>query len=111
MANNFKVKTDTAMPSSAGTPVTLYTVPGATTTVVLGLILCNLDTSQRTASVKLDPDGGDTVFLLKNVPIPTGSSLEVLSGGKIALETGDKIEVDCDVAAKIDATLSIMEIT
>jgi len=111
MANTFKVKTDTAMPSSAGTPVTLYTVPGSTTTVVIGLILCNIDVSQRNASVKLDPASGDTVFLLKNVPIPTGASLEVLSGGKITLETGDKIEVDCDVATKIDATLSIMEIT
>tara|TARA_R100000231_G_scaffold125238_1_gene95569 strand:- start:259 stop:594 length:336 start_codon:yes stop_codon:yes gene_type:complete len=111
MANTFKVKTDTGAPTQAGTPVDLYTVPGSTTTVVLGLILCNLDTSQRTASVKLDPASGDTVFLLKNVPIPTGSSLEVLSGGKIALETGDKIQIDCDVATKIDATLSIMEIT
>tara|TARA_B100000073_G_scaffold73367_1_gene55052 strand:- start:60 stop:395 length:336 start_codon:yes stop_codon:yes gene_type:complete len=111
MANTFKVKTKTEAPSSAGTFVDLYTVPGATTTVVLGLVLCNLDTSQRTVSVKLDPDGGDTVLLLKNVPIPAGSSLEVLSGGKIALETGDLIQIDCDVAAKIDATLSIMEIT
>ena len=51
------------------------------------------------------------VFVLKNVPIPAGSSLEVLSGGKIALETGDKLQIDCDVASKIDATLSIMEIT
>ena len=111
MANTFKVKTDTQTPSSAGTPADLYTVPGSTTTVVLGLILCNIDTSQRTASVKLDPASGDTVFVLKNVPIPAGSSLEVLSGGKIALETGDKLQIDCDVAAKIDATLSIMEIT
>ena len=47
MANTFKIKTNDAMPTSAGTPLTLYTVPGSTTTIVLGLMLCNVDTSQR----------------------------------------------------------------
>ena len=116
MANTFKVKTYDAMPSSAGTPLTLYTVPSSTTTIVLGLILCNVDTSQRTVDVQLVSDTSDTetnatVKLLENVPIPAGSSLEVLSGGKVVLQTTDVLKIDCDVAAKIDATLSIMEIT
>ena len=116
MANTFKVKTNDAMPSSAGTPLTLYTVPSSTTTIVLGVILCNVDTSQRTVDVQLVSDTSDTetnatVKLLENVPIPAGSSLEVLSGGKVVLQTTDVLKIDCDVAAKIDATLSIMEIT
>ena len=116
MANTFKVKTNDAMPSSAGTPLTLYTVPSSTTTIVLGLILCNVHTSQRTVDVQLVSDTSDTetnatVKLLENVPIPAGSSLEVLSGGKVVLQTTDVLKIDCDVAAKIDATLSIMEIT
>ena len=116
MANTFKVKTNDAMPSSAGTPLTLYTVPSSTTTIVLGLILCNVDTSQRTVDVQLVSDTSDTetnatVKLLENVPIPAGSSLEVLSGGKVVLQTTDVLKIDCDVAAQIDATLSIMEIT
>ena len=45
MANTFKVKTNGAMPSSAGTPLTLYTVPSSTTTVVIGLTLCNIHTA------------------------------------------------------------------
>ena len=48
------------MPSSAGTPLTLYTVPSSTTTIVLGLILCNVDTSQRTVDVQLVSDTSDT---------------------------------------------------
>ena len=39
MANTFKVKTNAAMPASAGTALTLYTVPSSTTTVVIGLTL------------------------------------------------------------------------
>ena len=45
MANNFKVVTDAAAPASAGSFDTVYTCPGSTTTVVLGLMLCNIHTS------------------------------------------------------------------
>ena len=60
MANTFKVKTHTAMPDTAGTPLTLYTCPGSTTTIVLGLVVANLDGSTRTASVQLVSDTSDT---------------------------------------------------
>ena len=53
MANTFKVKTNGAMPASAGTPLTLYTCGASNGTVVLGLILCNIDTAQRTVDVQL----------------------------------------------------------
>jgi hypothetical protein len=116
MANTFKLKTNAAMPTTAGTPLTLYTVPASTTTVVLGLMLCNVDSSQRTADVQLvsttsDTETNETVLLVKDIPLPAGSSVELLAGNKVVLQTGDILKIDCDVAAKIDATLSIMEIT
>ena len=52
-----------------------------------------------------------TAFLVKDVNIPAGSSLEILSGGKVILETTDALRIDCSVADKISGTLSIMEIT
>jgi hypothetical protein len=116
MANTFKLKTNAAMPTTAGTPLTLYTVPASTTTVVLGLMLCNVDSSQRTADVQLvsttsDTETNETVLLVKDIPLPAGSSVELLAGNKVVLQTGDILKIDSDVAAKIDATLSIMEIT
>jgi len=119
MANTFKVVTFAAEPNAAGTPYTIYTVPGSTTTVVIGLILTNIHTSQVTTEVELvsTTSGGGraanngTSFLAKDVPIPVGSSLELLSGGKVILETGDLLRVDCSVADKLSGTLSIMEIT
>tara|TARA_R110002126_G_scaffold82856_2_gene202827 strand:+ start:709 stop:1068 length:360 start_codon:yes stop_codon:yes gene_type:complete len=119
MANTFKVVSHDVMPASAGTPEDLYTTPGNTTTVILGLILSNVHTSQVTASVKLvsDTSGGGrtatntTTFLLKNAPVPVGGSLEILSGNKVVLETTDKLQIDCSVADKVSITLSIMEIT
>ena len=84
--------------------------------MVLGLLLCNVDTSQRTVDVKIESDTNDTetnetVFLVKDAPVPAGSTLELLAGNKVVLQATDVMKIDCDVAAKIDATLSIMEIT
>ena len=116
MANTFKVKTNGAMPASSGTPLTLYTCPSATQTIVIGLTLCNIHTTAVTADVQLvsdtsDTETNETVLLIKDVDIPAKSSLEVLSGGKYVLQATDILKVDCSVAGKIDATLSILEIT
>ena len=116
MANTFKIKTNDAMPTSAGTPLTLYTVPSSTTTIVLGLMLCNVDTSQRLVDVHIESNTSDNesnsnVHAIKDAPIPAGSTLEVMAGKKVVLQETDVLKIDCDVAAKIDATLSIMEIT
>ena len=121
MANTFKTVTFAAEPASAGTPYKMYTVAGSTTTVVLGLILTNIHSSAVTVEVELVSDtanrGGannvanGTSFLVKDVSIPVGSSLELLSGGKVVLETTDEIKIDCSVTDKISGSLSIMEIT
>jgi len=115
MANTFKVKTNGAMPASAGTPLTLYTVPNSTTTVVIGLLLCNIHTSTVTVDVQLvsdtsDTETNETVLLAKDVSIPVGSTLELLTGGKVVVQATDVLKIDCSVAGKIDATLSILEI-
>ena len=119
MANTFKVVTFAAEPNSAGSPYTVYTTPGSTTTIILGLVLSNIHTSQITTEVELvsTTSGGGraaqngTSFIVKDAPIPVGSSLELLAGNKVVLETGDLIRVDCSVADKLSGTLSIMEIT
>ena len=119
MANTFRVVTFAAEPNSAGTPYTIYTVPSSTTTVVIGLILSNIHTAQVTTEVELvsTTSGGGraatngTSFLVKDAPIPVGSSVEIMSGNKIVLNADDRITVDCSVADKVSATLSIMEIT
>jgi hypothetical protein len=121
MANTFKVVTFAAEPNSAGTAYKMYTVAGSTTTVVLGLILTNIHSSAVTAEVELVSDTGSrggannvtngTSFLVKDVNIPAGSSLEVLTGGKVVMEATDYLNIDCSVADKLSGTLSIMEIT
>ena len=104
------------MPASSGTPLTLYTCPSSTQTIVIGLTLSNVHTTAVTADVQLvsdtsDTETNETVLIINDVDIPAKSSLEVLSGGKYVLQQTDILIVDCSVAAKIDATLSILEIT
>ena len=121
MANTFKVVTFAAEPASAGTAYKMYTCAGSTTTVVLGLILTNIHSSAITAEVELHSDTSNRAvnnntangisILAKDVNIPAGSSLELLSGGKIVMEATDVLKIDCSVADKLSGTLSIMEIT
>jgi len=122
MANTFKVITHTGMAASAGTPEDLYTVPSSTTTVVIGLTLCNILTSSVLVDVRLDSStsnsGGGTnvstghgIHIAKDVPIAVGSSLELLSGGKYVLQTGDILKIDSNVNGAVDVCLNIMEIT
>ena len=113
MANTFKVKPKVAVGTAAET---VYTVPGSTTTVVLGLILGNVTASAINATVTVETNTNYTepnadVELVTNAPIPAGGSLETLGGGKLVLQTTDVLKVTSDTASSIDATLSIMEIS
>ena len=122
MANTFKVITHTAMGNNAGTPETLYTVPSSTTTVIIGLTLCNILTSSVLIDVRLvsstnnsgagaNVSTGEGIHIAKDVPIAVGSSLELLSGGKYVLQTGDVLKIDSNVNGAVDVCLNIMEIT
>jgi hypothetical protein len=48
---------------------------------------------------------------VKDIPVPVGSSVEIMSGNKIVLNVGDIIKIDCSVADKLSVTMSYMEIT
>jgi len=108
MANTFKLKTK----ANVGiTTQNVYVVPSATTTVVIGITLANTSGSGCIVGVGITRPSTDDVKLLKNAPIPQGSSLEFMSGNKVVLETADTITVDSDTNNSVDATLTIMEIT
>ena len=114
MANTFKVKTKASVNHSALD--TIYTVPSNTSTVVLGMALCNKTTSAITADVQLVSDTSDTetnanIFLLKAVDIPANTTLEVFGGQKVVVQTTDVVKAQASASASLDVALSIMEIT
>jgi hypothetical protein len=108
MANNFKLKTK----ASVGvTTVGIYTVPGATTTTILGITLANVSGSGINVTVGIARTVADDVSIIRNVPIPQGSSLEFMAGNKVVLEPDDEVNVKSDVASSLDVSLSILEMT
>jgi|TARA_R100001460_G_scaffold77756_1_gene118676 hypothetical protein len=109
MANTFKNKVNSGANTSANALVNVYTTPTSTTTVVIGLTLANTTTSQITADIKLN--AGQTVFLAKNIPIPSGSSFEYMGGNKIIMQAGHTLQVSSNTANSLDTVASIMEIT
>ena len=118
MANTFKLTTRDTAPASSGTPEEIYDCPDNRTAIILGLTLANVHTSQVTASVTLvsttNQDGSvanTTAHLIKDVPIPVGSTVEIMQGNKIVLNADDRVKVDCSVADKVSVTMSYMEIT
>ena len=54
-------------------------------------------------------EANQDVELVTNAPIPSGSSLELLAGNKVVMETTDVLKLTASGAT--DIALSIMEIT
>ena len=108
MANTFKLKTK----ANVGvTTSNVYTVPSATTTVVIGVTLANTTGSSINVGVGVTRASTDDVKLMKNVPIPQGASFEFMAGNKVVLETTDTLTAESDVSNSLDVALTIMEIT
>ena len=108
MANTFKLKTK----ANVGTTTSdVYVVPSATTTVVIGVTLANTTGSSINVGVGVTRASTDNVNLMKNVPIPQGSSFEFMGGNKVVLETTDTLTAVSDVNNSLDVALTIMEIT
>ena len=115
MANTFKTVTKAGVTSAD----VIYTVAGSTTTVLLGIMLGNTTSSAITATVSLASDTANragnnnepnqTVELITSTTIPGNSTLELLAGNKVVMETTDTLSVTGSGAT--DVALSIMEIT
>ena len=102
MANTFKNYTSASVGTS---PVTTYTVPGATTSVLIGCTVANTTASAIVVDVQCAG-----VYLIKAAPIPTGSALSVLDG-KVILETTDTVIVTSNTASSCDVLVSVLEQT
>jgi hypothetical protein len=100
MANTFKNYTSQSVGTTA---TTVYTVPSATSAVVIG---CNL--ANRSGGIVYGDVQLGTTYLIKSAPLPSGSALSVLDG-KMVLEAGDTVVVTSDTASSVDVIISVLE--
>ena len=115
MANTFKLVTKAGVTSAD----VIYTVAGSTPTVILGLMLGNTTSGSSNATVTLGTDtanraganneANQDVELLTTTAIAGNTTLELLAGNKVVMETTDTLSVTGSAA--LDVVLSVMEIT
>lgn len=120
MANTFRVVTKADLPNSAtNNSATIYTVPSATTAIVLGLAVANTTTSSQKLNIKLvsatTVAGAQAqnaeIFVAKDILVPSGATLEFMSGQKYVMGINDVLKVYSENDASFDIAFSFMEIT
>jgi hypothetical protein len=89
-------------------PVTVYTVPAATTSHIVSCRVCNTTSGELPISVYVSNNAGNT-FLAKNLLVPKGESVNVLKDGKIILLETESIICVAGDANSFDCIISIME--
>lgn len=92
---------------TASTTVYSPTATGVQATLI-GLLIANTTTSTVTATVTLN-SSATTVNIVKNVVIPSGTSLDVVQSAKIVIERNDVLAVSATGA--VDITVSSIEVT
>lgn len=114
MANTLLSKTYNGGANYANTAntATVYTTPANTTSILIGFTISNLTTSVISTDVQVyDDDAAQTVHFLKGVVLDTGSTLEIMGGNKIILNSNDSILMKSDTANSFDVVLSLVEQT
>ena len=117
MASTFKNKWAENVDHNAAASV--YTAPGSTTSIVIGLTLTNNSSSDITATVTLydavtgltSPNDTNDIVFLNAVSIPKNTALEIMRGNKIVLETGDIIKVQASAQDSLNVFATLLEIT
>ena len=74
-------------------------------------LVSNKTGASADVDVYLVTNTGDDVYLLRNAPVPAGSSLEIISGSKIIMESSDVLRVRTDTGSAIDVAVSYLEQT
>tara|TARA_R110000772_G_scaffold210552_1_gene321278 strand:+ start:137 stop:472 length:336 start_codon:yes stop_codon:yes gene_type:complete len=107
MAQNFRRYIERAIGTSAtdipdGTNFDSYDT-------IVGINLANIVAQQITISVYIS-NGGNNYYIIKDAPIPAGSSLQLLDGGaKFVVQSGDKLNIISDTASSLDVVVSAVD--
>jgi hypothetical protein len=111
MANNFKNAFATSVSTNSGSPTDVYTANNgsACNSILIELDVANTGTSAVQVSILVRDSSANASFhIVKNAPLPVGSSLKVVSGQKVVLNGNDKVQIYA-TANTVDVVASILE--
>ena len=104
MAQNFRRYTSNAVGAS---PAAVFS-PNSYDAIV-GISLSNILSTAITVDCYIN-DGSNNIYLVKDAPIPTGGSLQVLDGGaKFVVQNADVLSVISSDAASVDVWVSAVD--
>ena len=120
MANDFKrfavpnIGTSTGASGNA-----VYTVPAgagssALESIVIGITICNKNSSERTVGIFLDnEDGSNDVYIVNGLKVPGNTTVEIMQGNKLVLQNdgsnADVLRAEASAGSSIDVTVSVLE--
>ena len=113
MANTFKIETKSDLVTTAITDAAtnVLTAGSSATLVLLSILVSNKTGTSADVDVFLVTNTGDDVYIIRNAPVPTGSSLEIISGSKIIMESSDVLRARASTASSLDISVSYLEQT
>jgi len=113
MANTFKIETKSDLVTTAITDsaTNVLTAGSSATLVLLSILVSNKTGTSADVDVFLVTNTGDDVYIIRNAPVPTGSSLEIISGSKIIMESSDVLRARAGTASALDISVSYLEQT
>ena len=113
MANTFKIDTKSSLVTDAvsNSTTNVLSAGASATAILLSILVSNKTGSSANVDVYLVTNTGDDVYLIRNAPVPAGSSLEIISGNKIIMESSDVLRARADTATALDIAVSYLEQT
>lgn len=96
----------------ADTATTIYTVPSATTAIVIGCQVANVSAANHELDLYWEDTSaaGTATYLAEAIVVPDNAAYEPI-GGKLVLEAGDVLEGLGDTASVLEVTVSVLELT
>ena len=104
MAQNFRRYTQNDVGTSAAT---VFTADSYDT--VVGISIANITGASVLVDVYIN-DGSNDIYLGKQLPVPSGSAIQILDGGaKVVVQSGDALKVISDTASSLDVWVSAVD--
>ena len=108
MAQDFERTLERNISNNSSSPTELR---AATTTddAIIGVRCVN--TSGTSVNVTVYVENSSTIYhIIKDAPIPTGGSLELIDGGsKVVLQSGDAVKAFASAASSVDIITSVVD--